>query len=332
MDRVAICSRAFDVRAFLRHLARIHFMSPRVLTALCSLLFAPVAVHAVILAQGDGTQNTSAPADDFGWSNIVIVQNGFGNAATGVYLGNGWILSAYHTVSDPSLTGFQFGPVFTTQGTFLVDPLSATRILNPDSSPADLSLFRLTSEPALPSLTIASAPPTNNLAVTMMGGTYGREPNLTQWDIAGNVWTEVASDGDAQGYKWSGGSSPRWGTNHIRSFGGGNTTISADDGFGITTVFRTRFDNNPNEAQAASGDSGGGVFWKVGGQWQLGGVMLFVDNADGQPNFTSVFGNDTYAANLSTYRDQIIAVVPEPSTVALAAFSGATFLLRRRRR
>jgi hypothetical protein len=307
-------------------------MLSRVLTMLGALLCASLPASAVIVAQGDGTQNLTAPADDFGWANVVLVQDvSDGINVTGVYLGNGWVLSAYHGVRDASLNGFQFGAVYAAGNTYFVDAASATRLHNPNSTVADLALFRLTTEPSLPSLNIAAAAPTNNLAVSMMGNTFGREPNLTEWLVTGNIWTEVPAGGNAMGYEWSGGPVLRWGTNNVSQFSPGVTTINADDGFGITTVFRTTFNNNSNEAQAAPGDSGGGVFWKVGGEWQLGGIMLFTTDANGQPDGTSVFGNETYAANLASYRAEIASIVPEPSSLILA-LAGATLLLRLRRR
>lgn len=308
-------------------------MLSRVLTALSALLFATVPASAVIVAGGDGTQNITAPADDFGWSNVVLVQDVTdGINVSGVYLGDGWVISAYHGVRDATLNGFQFGAVFAAGSTYFVDPFSATRLHNPNSTVADLALFRLTSEPPLPALTIAAAAPTHHLAVSMMGNTYGREASLTEWVVASNSWTEVPAGGNAMGYEWSGGPVLRWGTNNVTQFSPGITTLNADDGFGITTVFRTTFNNNPNEAQAAPGDSGGGVFWKVGGEWQLGGIILFTTDADGQPANTSVFGNETYAANLASYRAEIASIVPEPSSFILTVLAGVTLLLRRRHR
>jgi hypothetical protein len=310
-------------------------MRPRIFVPFLFLLAAGPA-RAVIDAQGDGTQNLTAPADDFGWGNVgLVLDSQDGIFVGGVYLGNGWVLSAYHGVRDASQTGFQFGSVFFGGIGYTVDPATANRLHNPNSSLADLSLFRLTTQPPLPSLTIASSAPTNNLSVTLMGNGPNRETALTQWLVNPatdpDTWTEVGAGGTNQGYKWAPSQALRWGTNNIAQFGPGVTTLSANDGFGITTVFRTTFDNLPNEAQAGGGDSGGGVFWKVGGQWQLGGIMLFVDNLDGQPSGTAVFGDDTYAANLASYRNEIVNIVPEPSTMALAS-AGAIVLARRRRR
>jgi hypothetical protein len=62
------------------------------------------------------------------------------------------------------------------------------------------------------------------------------------------------------------------------------------------------------------------VFVKNGGQWQLAGIMVAVAGYSGQPSpeLTAVFGNDTFIADLSYYRNQIVAVVPEPDAATLA--------------
>ena len=55
------------------------------------LAAATLPAQAVIIDSGDGTGNTSAPADDPGWANV-----GQNAGFSGVYLGDGWILTAQH--------------------------------------------------------------------------------------------------------------------------------------------------------------------------------------------------------------------------------------------
>jgi hypothetical protein len=298
------------------------------------LLAATAPLHAVIVAGGDGTQNLSAPADDFGWASVGIVTSTNGGiAVAGEYLGDGWVLSAYHGVSDATQTGFAFSSVYFGGLPYTVDPASAVRLHHPGGGLADLAVFHLTLDPPVPALAIASAAPTDNLSVVMMGFGPSRDPNETHWNVNTTTnpftWTETPGPGNAQGYKWANPQALRWGTNNVTAFAGGSTTGDFDDGFGTVTAFRTNFTNTPGEAQAGAGDSGGGVFWKVGGQWQLGGIMLFTAGFNGQPFGTAVYGNETYAANLATYRPEITSIIPEPSTAALALV-GAGFALRRR--
>ena len=55
---------------------------------------------AVIIVTGDGTGNTTAPSDDPGFDNVGSV-----NGLSGVYLGNGWVLTAGHVGSGPMVFG-----------------------------------------------------------------------------------------------------------------------------------------------------------------------------------------------------------------------------------
>lgn len=52
------------------------------------------------------------------------------------------------------------------------------------------------------------------------------------------------------------------------------------------------------------------------------------------PGLTAVFSNNTYMADLSYYRSQIVAVVPEPSAAMLAGMAlagGAAWTTTRRK-
>ena len=55
------------------------------------LLGAGSAAHAVIIASDTGVENTSAPPGLAYWANV-----GPRGIGTGIYLGNRWVLTAYH--------------------------------------------------------------------------------------------------------------------------------------------------------------------------------------------------------------------------------------------
>ena len=314
-------------------------MFPRTFSLLAAAsLFLTQHARAVVLAGGDGTQNTTAPVDDFGWANVGrVYDTADGFFISGVYLGNGWMLSAYHGVRDAGATGFQFGTVILNGSNYSVNAGTALRLQNADTTLTDVALFQLTTTPAgLPSLTLASANPTNGLSLSIMGNGPDRSASETHWNVSTGVnpwtWTETGGTGNAQGYKWTPGQqSLRWGTNNITAFSGGSTTAVIDDGLGIITTFKTNFNNFTDEAQAGGGDSGGGVFWKEGSDWVLGGIILTTAEYSGQPSGTSVYGDETYSANVATYRSQISSLIPEPSSAILSFMTGMALLVRRRR-
>lgn len=315
-------------------------MKPSRALTFAALLGLAATARAVIVAGGDGTQNTTAPAaDDFGFANVARVwnsANGFYNS--GVYLGHGWVLTAYHVVRDGT-GGFLFRDVIfrdssAVDHTFTIQPGSGVRLRNADDSFTDLALFHLDSEPAfLGSIAVAATTPLGGESVVLAGFGVNRSASETHWDVSGDTWTETTNAGNAQGYQWAGGQSLRWGTNTL-AFGAtpSDRTTVIDDGFGLATSIATSFENLAGEAQGAVGDSGGGLFHKSGATWELAGILTAIDTANGQPANTAVFGNATYAVDLATYRDQIVAVVPEPTSAVTLALSLATLGARRWRR
>ncbi len=88
------------------------------------------------------------------------------------------------------------------------------------------------------------------------------------------------------------------------------SSLLIDNGY-TTIVFATTFSEHSqttHEAQAAVGDSGGGVFQKDGTTWELTGIMGAIGTFVGQPSQTAIFENVTYSAQLANYRSEIIAL------------------------
>lgn len=240
-----------------------------VLLALAWLGAGPAA--AVIVSTGDGTANTSAPADDFGFLSV-----GSQAGATAVHLGGGWVLTANHVGGgSPTFAGVTYGVVAG----------STVQLHNADGSLADLRIFRVNPTPPLPTLAIYPTTPPRGSSVVMIG--RGRDRgDATSWS-------------GYTGWLYGATQSMRWGTNRI----------SANDLDILgTRAFETSFSaTNATEweAQAATGDSGGGVFLQDGGVWYLAGILCAVGPYTGQPNGTALFGNLSYAAQLSTYATEI---------------------------
>lgn len=271
-------------------------------------------VLGVIISSGDGIGNTTAPADDPGWSNV----GARGSSLSGVYLGNRWVLTGFH-VGAGSLT---LGGT-----TYSAEAGTSVRLTNPGglglSANTDLLMYQLSTDPLLPSLTISSSNPATGTDVTLIGNGRNRSATKTFWDDATNPWTETIEAGsDREGFKYDSGNTMRWGENTIGDIGG-NVLVNVDAGFGNVLSLFTVFDEigKTHEAHAATGDSGGAMFLKNGASWELAGIMLAVSSITGQPGSTAVFGNGTFAASLAVYRDQIntIMAVPEPHEWMLAS-------------
>jgi hypothetical protein len=262
--------------------------------SLAGLLLVVLAApaKAVVIAALNHDATLLAPGDNPAWSNMAFLHN-----ASAVYLGNRWVITANH-VGDGNVR-------FTDGRTFNFSVGSGRQLTNPTgtSGSPDLRMFRLAEDPGLPTLDIASTLPASATQVMMIGAGRDRGPGLLGWTFAGGVWTPASLPFANQfGYALESSSHMRWGTNRIE----GGSTVSNS-----TRIFTTRFDRGALafEAQAAVGDSGGGVFDFVDGEWQLLGIMIAQQSANNQPANTVLFANTTQSADLSRYHDQILNVM-----------------------
>ncbi len=302
------------------------------------LLFVPLLAaalsteaRAVLVAETMG--NITAPGDDPGWGNV-----GSCNSAGAIYLGNQWVLTAYHVNAS---AGFPVG--FNGIG-YTTIPASGVRLTNNlvggMSALTDLILFRINGDPGLPTPVISASAPALGDDIVMIGNGRNREAGRTFWQVTMNAdpaldtWTETVGPHNVEGYKGLLTQTKRWGTNDAEA-----VNVNINYGVGTVRSSLSWFDDYggaSNEAQAMVGDSGGGVFHKNGGQWELSGVMLAAGTFgnpsyfDNEPDNTAVFGQHvTVMADLSFYRTQILGIIPEPSSPLLLA-GGLTLMLRRR--
>jgi len=241
---------------------------------LLALLLGSSAAKAVIIASDDGTGNVGVPNEP-GTDHV-----GTYSGESGVYVGNGWMIVARHSsVDDVELDGVVYRAIDSSRTT--VDPVGN----------ADLSMVRIESDPGLNDLAISTAPPSGDLLLVGHGRNRGAPLN---WD----------PDPSDDGWYWGTGSELRWGTNEVSG-----TSIPIDTGL-QTITFAMDFSGTnatAHEAVAAVGDSGGGVF-PDDGSGELAGIMLAVATFAGQPASSALFGNVTYAAQLSDYRTQILDI------------------------
>lgn len=272
--------------------------------AVACLTFCAARLEAVIVGTGDGTGNNTAPTDDPGWANVGI---GFYSL---VYIGNGWMLEAYHchalAIQNGSgdfatINGQSYGGI-AGSGIRLTDPTT--------QKDADLYMFRINGNPNLNSLGISQTAPSAGSTVRAVGSGLDRVTGATAtlWDASWNVLPPGSPNPAHSGFYYAtpNTSTKRWGDNLIAG-----TPVTINAGYGDTNAVYTYFDKNgiANEFQAATGDSGGGLFYKNGGYWQLTGILDAISPFQIPTGNAAVFGDATFAVDLSYYRSQIVSAV-----------------------
>ncbi len=276
---------------------------------ICIGLLLPCSqASAVLIGTGAGTGNTTPPANDFGFDNVGIFGSG-----SAVYLGNGWVLTAAHVYNGSGGTPSQawFDDSF-----YKVVPNSGVQLTNPPgvagSQYTDLEMFKLSTLPPLPSVTIAPTAPAVGWQVVMDGN--GRDRTNNQMEYWTPTWQPSSTPTPLAGDIWGNTQSLRWGTNVIDLAG---TTQGIYPNYEL--AFMTTFDAHGTayESQGTPGDSGGGVFHQDPntGVWSLAGIMFSTTSLPGQPWATAAFGNTTWSADLFYYRTQIYQTMALPGDV-----------------
>jgi hypothetical protein len=260
----------------------------------------------LITAGGPGTSGTP------GFDNVGLSST---HNASVTYLGGGWAITAAHVTIDNSAGSIIFGA-----NSYQVDMSSIVQLRNSDNSLADLKIFRLTTDPGLPSILpslISNATPTGRQILIGNGFDIGAQH---YWHVNTIppvwVWTMQSppahpGPNDASGFDVTGNHHVRWGENNVADTG---LFLQNSDGTWIH-AYTTQFDDLaytgtaslPSEAEATNGDSGGAVFSFANNQWTLAGIMDGIDAYNNQPASTAMFGTHTYIMDLSQYRSQILA-------------------------
>ncbi len=284
-------------------------------TCLAAMLLASAA-QAVVISSGNGTGNSAPPVDDFGFENVGVTDTGL----SGVYLGNGWVLTANHVSSRPILLlGVTYQPV----------PGSGVRLTGPSSPQPDLYVYRINGYPPVPAAVLSSATPTIGETLYCLGNGWTRAATLTTWNA---LWQAGTPPTVYRGYEVGGPNVRRWGTNAVTAV---NDIQIGQPVSSITRAVEMLFDDTggtAHESQAVLGDSGGGCFAKRSGTWELVGVMFANNLYQNQPPNTAVFwnsnpairANSTLAADVAYYRTEIEALTPPPGPVpALSAAAAA---------
>ncbi len=244
--------------------------------------------HALVIE--DGSANDTRPADDPGWDNVGEIEDGL----TAVYLGYGWAATAWHV-------GLGSQAVIFTGTSYPIVPGSVVVIEHDPTHDADLKVFRMLPYPRLlPVLEVASSVSSGNDAIFIgrgraNGGAVGNPPT---------------------GYLWGTAGVKRWGTNHLGAIVSGSPVVSAtiSSGSQLTRSLFTQFDaggggsgGSAFEASVAGADSGGALFVRKGGVWELAGIIWAVFSAVASE---ASYGDDSLSVDLSyaPYRDQVLAI------------------------
>jgi hypothetical protein len=233
----------------------------------------------------DTASGYSAPGWDTGWSGSGVTgwdYVGLIDGASGVYLGNGFVLTAAHVGA----------------GNFTLDGTTYSVVANSAQNigTADLTLFQISSSPELPALTLAQSTPTAagysaGSAVVMIGYGGGQ----------GETWGE---NNVTQVNQTVTGISPYTSTDFYTL----NGTYYYHHGTGSFT----------NTAQLVSGDSGGGdfIYNSTTGLWELAGIneaYLTDSNTNNTPVGSAMVQLSSYATAINA--DMLAAeTTPEPPT------------------
>ena len=258
------------------------FWMPGVLLCITATSFA--------IVDANSTTNTSDPGGGVPWANVGSV-----NGGSGTYLGNGWVLTAAHVGA---------GPIAFDSGTFQTDG-RVIRLSNPDTSLADMLLYHLVLTPGLTGSMVSSSTPAIGSLVDLVG--YGR--------IRGSAEQSFSTEyGPKSGFYWSPNGTKSYGRNLIQT---GVTTRTV---LGVGSFRGFILDFTPPDAQVATGDSGGAVFYKNSATWELAGMIEALASFV-YPLPASVYGDESWIMDLPTYKTQIDALVS--STAGGATWTGA---------
>lgn len=297
------------------------------------LLFLPVIKsHALLVFGGDNNANTSAPDNpDVPWDATARIANYneatqavSAVAGTAVHLGHGFMLTAHHVIvrSHVSFDGVNWLAVDTS-----FTPVEV-------AAGVDLKVFKLIQVPT-------------TMAVTLHGG--GGEVGVLGYSVGWGRGREFDSQigQNVQDFGKDGTIAKRWGTNVIKA--AAEVTwdgLSGGSGYTQDALVSVLGNNEgPNEAALALWDSGSPFFQEINGSMVLTGIAGSRSMQNGGPgDFKATFGDDRLSGSpfgrgdlnlfvqIGPYSEDILAIIPEPSSYGFGlGFAVLALVLRRRR-
>jgi hypothetical protein len=294
------------------------------------IILATTSSRAITTNNGvhETTDNVSAANWSTGWTGTGVdgwsYVGDLGGQGTGggVYLGNGWVITAAHVGAG--------------SGTYVLDGVSYTVNTSTEHTigTADLMMFQISSASGLPklaSLTLASSAPTSSTPMVMIG--YGG-------GTGGTISTDSKTGVNGFNVNGSTAGVESWGVSYL-------SVADVATAFGpyTSTDYRTTFTAATNPLRPSAivqgGDSGGGVFIydTATKKWELSGILELLYTASGGQSLSVDSGDQSGIIDLSQYAAQIDAIevtnpsaTPEPGATALFGLGlmGGACALRRR--
>ena len=277
--------------------------------------------NGMVFWNADNSANQTDPGTGVPWGSVAkVVDSGLTLlSGSAVYLGNGYMLTANHVTMDATFSYVSFDGVTTFQidSSFNDGVRPAGKQV---ASNVDMAVFKLTTIPSGPSaVQLLSTPDELIASATQVGWGVGRDPGTSLSSLS-VPWGNAST------------SAHRWGVNEPKavtniSFGSGSYEALVTIAGASPSPTFSPTGLGDSESAATLYDSGSGLFQVIASQWQLIGLTTGVDVAG-----TSLFGNDktvsphgdgNYFVRISTYESQIVALIPEPTTPAILAFSAA---------
>lgn len=309
-------------------------MKTKALRTLFALTLSATPGHAIILFGLGNSNNLSDPVTGVPFESVARLSDSAGTSlgGSGIYIGNGYMLTANHVGPFERVT-------FDGSTPYYHDGVTPIQI-----GSTDMKIFRLTTTPTVAAVQLYSGNLEVGATGTLVGWGVGRDPNTS-------VNATLVPWGD------SSTSDKRWGLNTPTAFY--DNFVNGAYTFDILQTTLGSSSGVPaglggSEAAATLLDSGSGLFQFLDEQWYLTGLTTNVTQRGG--GSTSTFGNDVPGvlapatppatdtqigllggagdinifARIGSYTDQINTLIPEPSSLLLTA--PAFLLLLRRRR
>lgn len=293
-------------------------MIMRILVPMAILMLFSGNAKAIILLGLDNSANQTDPGTGVPFDAVARVSNALSGSIGGsaVHLGNGWMITANH-IGAIAYTTFDGSTFYNRDVSVLPQRIGTT----------DMKLFRLETTPTVGAARIYSGTSENTGPATLIGWGRGRDPNVPVNSTTVN-WSNSLST-----------SAKRWGLNRPATIINDSYThslINYEQESILTVLGDSTTGLGANEAAAITHDSGSGMFQQISGEWYMIGLATRVEVAN-----VSTFGDDNIASldrgdvnffiRMGTYEDDIMAIVPEPSTTVVTGLFAVLALMRRQR-